>query len=217
MRKLPVLCYITDQSGLPGDAPAQRAALLQKIGDAARAGIDFVQLREKNLSGRELEKLTTAAIEVIRRNHAGTLPFTRLLVNGRADVALATAADGVHLPTHSLPIDEVRALWAQAGRTTPPIISVACHTAEDVRAAADSRADFALFAPVLGKKDAPSTPARGLEGLREACLAPIPVLALGGITLDNAADCLRAGAAGIAVIRLFQENEIADVVESLRT
>jgi thiamine-phosphate pyrophosphorylase len=77
-------------------------------------------------------------------------------------------------------------------------------------------ADLALFAPVFEKKDAPNTRPTGLEALHQACQHQIPVLALGGVTLGNAADCLRAGAAGVAAIRLFQQNDVADVVRKLR-
>jgi thiamine-phosphate pyrophosphorylase len=84
-----------------------------------------------------------------------------------------------------------------------------------VTQAAANGADLALFAPVFEKKDAPTTLPTGLESLRQACLAKIPVLALGGITLQNAQSCLRAGAAGIAAIRLFQENDIATIMRTL--
>ena len=87
---------------------------------------------------------------------------------------------------------------------------------EEVTQAATDGATLAIFAPVFEKKDAPGTVPTGLEALREACRAKIPVLALGGITLQNAASCLQAGAAGIAAIRLFQENNIAEIVRGLR-
>ena len=82
--------------------------------------------------------------------------------------------------------------------------------------AAQNQATFAVFAPVFEKKDAPGNLPQGLEALTQACRARIPVLALGGVTLQNAQSCLQAGAAGIAAIRLFQENEISKVVGSLR-
>lgn len=95
-------------------------------------------------------------------------------------------------------------------------MSVSCHFAGDVARAASEGADFAVFAPVFEKKDAPRTGSAGLDGLREACRQKIPVLALGGVTLTNARACIDAGATGIAAIRLFQENEIAEVVRHLR-
>ena len=96
------------------------------------------------------------------------------------------------------------------------MIGVSCHSLEEVEKAAEQGASFAVFAPVFEKKDAPSTPAAGLAHLRKACQAKIPVLALGGVTLSNARSCLDAGAAGIAAIRLFQENDIRAVVKQLR-
>jgi thiamine-phosphate pyrophosphorylase len=101
------------------------------------------------------------------------------------------------------------------------LVAASCHTAEDVFRAASEGAGLAVFAPVFEKKDAPlflkkATPAAGLAALREACRAKVPVLALGGVTMQNAALCLEAGAAGIAAIRLFQKNKIEDVVRVLR-
>jgi thiamine-phosphate pyrophosphorylase len=113
---------------------------------------------------------------------------------------------------------DVKTAWIRAasGRDdmlTEPIVSISCHSAKDVAQAADDGASFVVFAPVFEKKDA--TPA-GLEGLRQACRAGIPVLALGGVTLENARSCLQAGASGIAGIRLFQENDIGTVVRKMR-
>ena len=92
------------------------------------------------------------------------------------------------------------------------MVSVSCHFADEVARAASEGADFAVFAPIFEKKDAPRASPAGLKGLREVCHQKIPVLALGGITIENARVCLDAGAAGIAGIRLFQENDIAEVV-----
>jgi thiamine-phosphate pyrophosphorylase len=92
-------------------------------------------------------------------------------------------------------------------------VGVSCHTPAEVAKAAAQGADFAVFGPVFEKKSAQPS---GLDALREACRERIPVLALGGITLENAESCVRSGAAGIAGIRLFQENAISDVVGRLR-
>ncbi len=212
-----MLCYITDRKAFAGSESGRREALLLKIAEAARAGINLVQLREKDLSGRELEELTSAAVEVIRREaSSGAGRATQLLVNGRVDVALAADADGVHLPAHDLSPLEARTIWAHARPSTAPVFSISCHTMEDISTAAAARVDFALFAPVFGKKDARNVLAAGLAALREACLAPVPVVALGGVTLANARACLEAGAAGIAGIRLFQEGDIARVARELR-
>jgi thiamine-phosphate pyrophosphorylase len=97
-----------------------------------------------------------------------------------------------------------------------PVIAVSCHAEQEVARAASAGAAFAVFAPVFEKRDFPHLRPAGLEALRDVCRQPIPVLALGGITLENACQCVDAGAAGIAAIRLFQENDIADVVRRLR-
>jgi thiamine-phosphate pyrophosphorylase len=216
MQMRPVLCYITDRKAFSGDESGRDGALLDKIAEAARAGIDFVQLREKDFSGRELENLAHAALQAIHRN---TPPCgrsrTRLLINSRADVALAIGADGVHLPADDLPPAEVRGIWEHAGRHGRPVISVSCHSLVEVQNAAHAGVDYALFAPVFEKKDAPGVPAAGLERLRAACRAAVPVLALGGVTAANAHACLEAGAAGIAGIRMFQENPVANLLREL--
>jgi thiamine-phosphate pyrophosphorylase len=204
------LLYITDRKQFPGDEKARERALLAKIAEATRCGIDFIQLREKDLSARDLETLARLATE-------NQKPTTALLINSRSDIALACGAAGVHLPANDLSPSVVRKIWAKAGHPTRPLITISCHSADDVARAASEGADFAVFAPVFGKKDAPHTSPAGLDGLREACRQKIPVLALGGVTLANGRACLEAGATGIAAIRLFQENDIADVVRQLKT
>jgi thiamine-phosphate pyrophosphorylase len=138
-------------------------------------------------------------------------------------VALAASADGVHLPSDDVSPAEVRAAWnrapgAFARRNPSPALAIAvsCHSPQEVARAAANAATFAVFAPVFEKSAAPGARPLGLEALRQACRAPIPVLALGGVTVENAASCLEAGAAGIAAIRLFQENDIEEVVGRLR-
>jgi thiamine-phosphate pyrophosphorylase len=112
--------------------------------------------------------------------------------------------------------DRGAACFARESPASVPVISVACHTSEDVAKAETDGADFAIFAPVFEKKDSPTTTPAGLDVLREACRNKIPVLALGGVTLTNAQACLDAGAEGIAGIRLFQNSEITEVVRALR-
>lgn len=231
-----MLYYITDRAAFAGDEPARRRQLLDKISEAARCGVDYIQLRERDLSARELEQLTREAIDALGKAQnpapGNRRPATALLVNSRSDVALAAKAAGVHLRSDDISPQEVREIWhrgaagtlsAESGQSHArenssqnPIVAVSCHSPADVAQAAANAADFAVFAPVFEKKDAPGVPSAGLGGLREACRAGIPVLALGGITLENAQSCLEAGAAGIAAIRLFQENDIATVVEKLR-
>jgi thiamine-phosphate pyrophosphorylase len=217
MAESPLLYYITDRTAFPGDERTRRLRLLEKIAEAASAGIDYIQLREKDLPARDLESLAREAMRIM-----GELT-TVLLINSRTDVALASEADGVHLPANGVSPAEVKQIWTcgrerLARKLSPqnPVISVSCHSPQEVAQAASNQATIALFAPVFEKKDAPGTTPTGLEALRQACLSKIPVLALGGITLQNAASCLEAGAAGIAAIRLFQENNIAAIIRTLR-
>lgn len=233
-----LLYYITDRAAFPGDEFARRHTLLAKIAEAARAGVDYIQLREKDLPARDLESLTRAALSAIRdvqvtiqnvkpRTENQELR-TALLINSRSDVALATAADGVHLPANSISPAEVRRIWESSIRhtarsrhaATPAargvVISVACHEPAEVREAETGGADFAVFAPVFEKKGAPGARPTGLDTLRRACRHRIPVFALGGVTLENAAACFEAGASGIAGIRLFQDHDIAEVSRRLR-
>jgi thiamine-phosphate pyrophosphorylase len=219
-----LLYYITDRNQFRGDEPARRRTLLAKVAEAARAGIDYLQLREKDLSTRELEQLARQAAHVIQELRTENRELsTRLLINSRSDIAIAVGADGVHLRSDDIAAHEARSLWTQAlARSSQPVarsplLAASCHTPADIFRAESEAADFAVFAPVFGKRQAPGTQPAGLAALREACRAKIPVLALGGVNLENAASCLNAGAAGIAAIRLFQENRIEDVVRALRT
>ena len=215
--ELCLLYYITDRSQFRGDECVRRKELLAKVAEASHEGIDYIQLREKDLSGRELVKLARETVEVIR----GNSPVTRLLINSRTDVALAVAADGVHLRAEDVAPSEVRRVLQVADpprRTTENfLIAASCHTPSDVSRAEAERCNFAVFAPVFAKSGVGAAPAAGLSALREACEAKVPVLALGGVTIDNAASCLQAGAAGIAGIRLFQQNKIEDVLRALRS
>jgi thiamine-phosphate pyrophosphorylase len=215
-----LLYYITDRVQFPGGESARRRALLGKIAEAARCGVHYVQLREKDLTARELEVLAREAVAAVRENTSATnhlSPATRLLINSRTDVALAVGADGVHLRSDDISPSQVRRIWSLCGAGAPareqPVITISCHTRADVLRAESDGADFAVFAPVFEKKGAAGA---GLDALREACQAKIPVLALGGVTLENAASCLKTGAAGIAAIRLFQENRIEEVVRALQ-
>src|SRR5271155_4347522 len=224
MAEIVLLYYITDRAAFPGDEITRRRHLLDKISEAASAGVDYIQLREKDLPARELESLAREAMRIILQLRAERRELrTALLINSRTDVAVATTADGVPLPAADVSPADVRQAWkcgvgapARANSPEDPLISISCHSPAEVAQAASNRATVALFASVFEKKDAPGTTPAGLDALRQACRAKIPVLALGGITLQNAEPCLRAGAAGIAAIRLFQENDIAAVVRELR-
>lgn len=215
-----LLYYITDRKQFAGDESRRRELLLVKFAEAARAGVDYIQLREKDLPARELESLARDAVRIVREKQSPTRE-TRLLINSRWDVALAAGADGVHLPSDDIPASEARAISSPTFtrnlklETRNWVVAVSCHTAEEVRRAEAQHADFAVFGPVFEKVG--TSRKVGLETLRSACLGHLPVLAIGGITLENANACLKAGAAGIAAIRLFQENDIIGVAEKLRS
>ena len=216
-----LLYYITDRTAFPGDEATRCRRLLGKIAEAVRAGVDYIQLRENDLSTRELEALARAAADVVDQLRAENSELkTALLINSRTDLALAARAHGVHLRSEDISPQDVREIWSRsrgedsAVRPTP-IIGVSCHSPAEVGRAA-AAASFAVFAPVFEKKDARTARPAGLGQLSEACSASIPVLALGGVTVRNALSCLEAGASGIAAIRLFQETHVASVAESLR-
>jgi len=218
-----LLYYITDRSQFGGDEVSRRKKLLEKIAEAAECRVDFIQLREKDLSARELESLAHDALRAIRENSpslaTNSEAATRLLINSRTDVAIACGADGVHLRSDDVSPDIVRKVWRYS--LTPgkanAIVSIACHTVPEVRVAAEKGGDFALFGPVFEKTEARTpVPPAGLSLLKDACQQKIPIIALGGVTLENARTCVEAGATGIAGIRIFQENQISKVVRQLR-
>ena len=210
------MCYITDRSQFPRDEATRRRLLLGKIVEAARCGIDYIQLREKDLCVRDLESLAGQASAALGAYAAST----KLLVNSRLDVAMACGTNGVHLRSQDISPHDVRYIYGRSTEleySASPAISVSCHTSEEVARAAAAGATMVLFGPVFEKRSAPDVRPAGLSGLRKACQYNIPVLALGGITLENAQSCIDAGAAGIAAIRLFQANDIAEIVRKLGT
>ncbi len=187
-----VRCYITDRSLLPG-APGDRiATLLDCVGRAARQGATLIQLREKDLPARELFALAQAAQARLAETGG------KLLINDRLDIALAVGAAGVHLPAAGLPVAAVR--HAAPARF---LITRSCHSLAEAAAAARDGADFCLLAPIFPTPSKPGAVPLGIEALRAAA-AHARVLALGGVTEENIAACLAAGAAGIAGIRYFQ-------------
>ena len=207
------LYYITDRMQFAGNSQAQKQRLLAKIAECVAAGVEYIQLREKDLESRELEDLSHKAMALIGASR------TQLLINGRTDVALASGAHGVHLPANDLPASEVRTIFARASRSEP-VIGVSTHSAREVASAESHGASFAVFGPVFEKER--SVNPEGLERLRQIChrteaaQPAIPVWALGGIKLENAGQCAAVGAAGIAAIRLFQQNDVAAIMEKLR-
>jgi thiamine-phosphate pyrophosphorylase len=220
----PILCYVTDRKALgrkfaasPGDSISKITttdpthALLETIRRAAAAGINWIQIREKDLETRKLTELVRLAAAGARETG------TRILVNDRLDVALVAGAAGVHLGETSLPVETV-AEWRRSAGHAEFRIGASCHSTEAARAADSAGADYVFFGPVFAtpSKSAFGAP-QGIERLREACRSVrIPVLAIGGVTVENAYSCLAAGAAGVAAIRLFQESEdLSTVVEGL--
>jgi thiamine-phosphate pyrophosphorylase len=188
---------------------AEFAGILNRISAAVTAGVDLLQIREKKLTTRVLVELVASAAELTRGTN------TRLLVNDRADVAAGTGADGVHLTTRSLDAAAIRQTFGDK-----LLIGVSTHGLSEARAARDAGADFVVFGPVFEteSKMGFGSPA-GLQKLSEVVhhLHEFPVLALGGISLQNAADCLMAGAAGIAGISIFSRPEgINDVCKQIR-
>ena len=215
-----ILCYVTDRQALSKSHDlGAREALLHKIQDAAAAGVDWIQIREKDLSGKECAALTSAAIERAARPLTSRQSPIRILVNDRLDVALSQAAGGVHLSKNGLPVEKARELADSRIPSQDFLIGVSCHSAEAATVAAKGGANYIFFGPVFAtpSKAAYGAP-QGLARLAEVCRAvSLPVIAIGGITLDNAALCLTAGASGIAAIRLFQDaQDLAALVKKLR-
>jgi len=197
----PLLCYVTDRGALSNPAD-----LIGRIARAASAGIPWIQIREKDLSTRELLALVRAAVTVAAENSAPESP-TRIIVNDRLDVALAARAAGVHLAESSIPVAAVNE-WRRRGVSTNAImLGASCHSVEAARAAERDGADYVFFGPVFATPGkARFGPPQGLRRLEEVSRSvKIPVLAIGGITAENAGECIAAGAAGIAAIRMFQE------------
>lgn len=174
--------------------------LLSRIRTAAEAGVDWVQIREREMGARDLLALAKTAV-------AACAGKSRLIVNDRLDVALAAGVAGVHLRGESMPAAEVIP-WLRAGNAPPDfLVGVSCHSLDDARQAERSGANYLFFGPIF------ETPAKkqfgapqGLEKLTEVCrTVKIPVIAIGGMSGNRSLECLRAGASGIAAIRMFQE------------
>jgi thiamine-phosphate pyrophosphorylase len=195
---------VTDRKSLAdGDVGA---GVLGKIRAVIAASVDWVQIREKDLSGRELLGLARDSIA------AGG--GARVIVNDRLDVALAAGAAGVHLARESLGARDV-VRWCRGGRAPADFsVGVSCHSLQEAREAESAGAAYIFFGPVF---DTPSKrrmgEPQGIARLGEICLdVKIPVLAIGGVSEENAGECIRAGAAGIAAIRMFQDARDAETL-----
>jgi thiamine-phosphate pyrophosphorylase len=190
------LMAISDRSSLP-------VPFADWLRDLGQAGVGAVKIREKDLDDRSLFGLARLA-------RADLPPTTRLLVNGRLDVALAAGADGVHLPADGVPAAALRARFGNdvlIGRST--------HRVEEVERARDEGADYVTFGPVY------ETPGKGapvgVAELARAAAAGLPVYALGGVTLERLGEVAAAGASGIAAIRMFQrKTDLAQVARAAR-
>lgn len=197
----PITYLITSGATTPASTPISEdfQSVLALIRAAVGARLTLIQLREKNLNARVLYELAARSAEIT----LGTA--TRLLVNDRADIARAAGADGVHLTAHSIAVSITRRTFG-----TDFLIGVSTHSLAEATVARDGGANFAVFGPIF---DTPSKRGYGaplgLGALHEAAqtLAPFPLIALGGITLENAGEVLRAGAGGVAAIRLFSDRD----------
>ncbi|MGA2962868.1 MAG: thiamine phosphate synthase [Candidatus Korobacteraceae bacterium] len=221
-----LLYYITDRNQFPGDSVERRARLLDRIAEAAEAGVDWIQLREKDFAARALAQLAEEALRRLEPH----VNRTRLLINSRLDIALAVGAGGVHLASNDLSTSQARTI-ADRFQARNFLVGVSCHAVSEVRLAAGHGADFVVLAPIFEKILAPQAvssaqpasgddsrlPGIGCEAISEAKRnVGVAILALGGVNLSNAASCLAAGAAGVAAIRLFQQGDLAETVRRLR-
>jgi len=205
-----ILCYVTDRRLLNegGRAGAQMEELSRGIAWAAAAGVDWIQIREKDLSAGELVEVAREAVAAAKRSGSGG----RVIINDRLDVALAASAAGVHLGGGSVPAEKA-VEWLRRGNAPKDfLVGVSCHEMGEAIAAEKAGANYVFFGPVY---ETPSKKVfglpQGIHRLAKVCKAVgIPVLAIGGITEGNAGECVRGGAAGIAAIRMFQQARDAE-------
>src|SRR5437660_2704584 len=195
----PILCLITPGATAETTTPSSEEfhAILHQVSAAVAAGIQLIQLREKNLTARVLFELTERVMAIVR----GTA--TKVLVNDRADIAAGAGADGVHLTVRSLEADVVRKMFGPRF-----LIGVSTHSRVEARRARDVGADFVVFGPVFptrSKKEYGLPLGIGKLSAVAHDLAPFPVLAIGGVSNDNAGEYLPAGASGVAAITLLGE------------
>ena len=217
----PIVCYVTDRKAFGTQDALSK--LRPSIHLAAASGVDWIQVREKDLPAKSLLELATFALDLGPPEKRTKNGFPRVLVNDRLDVAIAAGAHGVHLGQASLPIDDVVS-WARRGIARKGfLLGVSCHRVEEARTAAAAGAGYILFGPIFDTPSKRSFGAPlGLDRLRSACQAvTIPVIAIGGGNAANGCECIMAGAAGIAAIRMFQEandeDELREAIEGIRS
>jgi len=197
----PITYLITKGEATPKNFQQKRSEILTIIEAAVVAGISMIQIREKSITAKQLFELTADAAAITSGS------TTKLLVNGRPDVASAAGGDGVHLPGNGLPIADVRKSFAQ-----PFLIGASVHDAEAAREAKRDGASFIVFGPVF---ETPGKNAKGIESLSELCseLGGFLVIAIGGIDATNFQKVLDEGAAGYTAIRYLND---LDVLKKLR-
>jgi thiamine-phosphate pyrophosphorylase len=204
--QIPIIYPITSGTTTPQTTPE----ILRLVQAAVNAEVPLFQIREKSLPARVLYELTRRAAEISRGSK------TRLLVNDRSDIARVARADGVHLTTRSLPAQVVRDLYGPEF-----LIGVSTHSLSEAEAARKAGADFVVFGPVFEteSKRGFGEP-QGLDKLLTVtrALADFPVVAIGGITLENVEECFAAGARGVAAIRMLSDAEtMASTVDTIRS
>jgi thiamine-phosphate pyrophosphorylase len=207
----PILYLITRGASKPSTTSKspEFEAVLTQVSAAVAAGIDLIQIREKNLTARVLFDLCRRAAQLTNGS------ATRLLVNDRADIAAGVGADGVHLTTRSIDAAAIRETFGDEF-----LIGVSTHSFDEAVAARDGGADFVVFGPIFAttSKEQYGAPV-GVEELSRAAhaLDPFPVIGLGGITPANAQSCLNAGASGVAGISIFGDHEaLASVIDAIK-
>lgn len=203
----PALCLVTRVRGRAGSA--ERTALLEHLTAAARGGVDLIQVRERQFSDRDL-------ISFVRALAAQASPYgARVVVNDRTDIALAAGAAGVHLKSHAPPAPDIRSIVPDGF-----LIGRSVHSEMEAAAvAAAGGCDYLLFGTVYPSASKPADhPVAGLEALAAVCRrVALPVLAIGGITVERAPAVAAAGAAGIAAISLFSTSpDVAGEAAALR-
>ena len=215
-----LLYAITSRALLAGDEAERAARLVALAADWAASGVDFIQVRENDLAIPDLTGLAVKIICAVRQRGVLTKVLINVQAAEAARIALGAGADGIHLKSGLTPEQLTDAVRQTRLDFPNPVISVACHSIDEIRSARTAGATLAVLGPIF-EKVLPGAPARrgaGLKFLAEACgvasqptpNAPLPVFALGGVTLENAGQCITTGAAGIAAIRLFLNTGSSD-------